>query len=40
MDIFQFWDVYCAIRKNDFVFLARVKVSSQYFPVLDCISHS
>ena len=40
MDIFQFWDVYCTIRKNDFVFLARVKVSSQYFPVLDCISHS
>ena len=40
MDIFQFWNVYRTVRKNDFVFLARVRVSSQYFPVLDCISYS
>ena len=38
VDIFQFWNVYCTVRKKDFVFLARV--SSQYFPVLDCISYS
>ena len=36
MDIFQFWNVYRTVRKKDFVFLARVRVSSsQYFPVLD-----
>ena len=40
MDIFQFWDVYRTVRKKDFVFLARVRVSSQYFPVLDCIVYS
>ena len=40
VDIFHFWDVYCTVRKNDFVFPARVRVSSQYFPVLDCISYS
>ena len=40
MDIFPFWNVYRTVRKNDFVFLARVRVSSQYFPVLDCISYS
>ena len=40
MDIFQFWNVYRTVRKNDFVFLARVRVSSPYFPVLDCISYS
>ena len=40
MDIFQFWDVYRTVRKKDFVFLARVGVISQYFPVLDCISYS
>ena len=40
MDIFPFWNVYCTVRKKDFVFLARVRVSSQYFPVLDCISYS
>ena len=40
MDIFQFWDVYRTVRKKDFVFLARVRVSSPYFPVLDCISYS
>ena len=40
MDIFQFWDVYRTVRKKDFVFLARVRVSSQYFPVLDCILYS
>ena len=40
MDIFQFWDVYRTVRKKDFVYLARVRVSSQYFPVLDCILYS
>ena len=40
VDIFQFWNVYRTVRKKDFVFLARVRVSSQYFPVLDCISYS
>ena len=40
MDIFQFWNVYRTVRNNDFVFLARVRVSSPYFPVLDCISYS
>ena len=38
--IFQFWNVYLTVRKKDFVFLARVRVSSQYFPDLDCISYS
>ena len=37
---FQFLNVYCTVHKKDFVFLARVRVSSQYFPVLDCISYS
>ena len=37
VDIFQFWNVYRTVRKKDFVFLARVRVSSQYYPVLDCI---
>ena len=37
VDIFQFLYVYRTVRKKDFVFLARVRVSSQYFPVLDCI---
>ena len=27
------------VRKKDFVFLARVRVSSEYFPVLDCVSY-
>ena len=40
VDIFQFWNVYRTVRKKDFVFLARVSVSSQYFPVWDCISYS
>ena len=40
MDIFQFWNVYRRVRKKDFMFLARVRVISQYFPVLDCISYS
>ena len=40
MDIFQFWNVYRTVRKKDIVFLARVRVSSQYFPVVDCITHS
>ena len=31
--IFQFWNVYRTVRKKYFVFLARVMVSSQYFPV-------
>ena len=37
---FQFLNVYCTVHKKDFVFLARVRVSSQYFPVLDVISYS
>ena len=40
VDIFQFWNVYRTVRKKDFMFLARVRVSSQYFPILDCISYS
>ena len=40
VDIFQLWNVYRTVRKKDFVFLARVRVSSPYFPVLDCISYS
>ena len=32
VDIFQFWNVYRTVHKKDFVFLARVMVSSQYFP--------
>ena len=35
----KFLDVYRTIRKKN-LFLARVRVSSQYFPVLDCISYS
>ena len=27
VDIFQFWNVYRTVRKKDFVFLARVRVS-------------
>ena len=38
--IFQFWNVYRTVRKKYFVFLARVRVSSQYFPDLDCIPYS
>ena len=37
--VFQFLDVYRTVRKKN-LFLARVSVSSQYFPVLDCISYS
>ena len=40
MDILQCWNVYRTVRKKDFVFLARVSVSSPYFPVLDCVSYS
>ena len=40
VDIFQFWNVYRTVRNKYFVYLARVRVSSQYFPVLDCISYS
>ena len=40
MDILQFWNVYRTVRKKAFEFLARVRVSSQYFPVLDCVSFS
>ena len=38
----QCWNVYCTVRKNVFMFLARVRVrvSNQYFPVLDCVSFS
>ena len=40
VDIFKFWNAYRTVHKKDFVFLARVMVSSQYFPVLDFISYS
>ena len=40
VDIFEFWNVYCTVHKKVFMFLARVRVSSRYFPVLDCISYS
>ena len=40
VDIFQFWNVYRTVRKKDFVILARVRVSSYYCPVLDCVSYS
>ena len=40
VDILQCWNVYRTVRKKDFVFLARVSVSSPYFPVLDCVSYS
>ena len=39
MDIFQFWNIYRTVRKKD-LFIARVRVSSPYLPVLDCISYS
>ena len=37
--IFQFLNVYRTVCKKEFVFLARVRVSSQYCPVLNCISY-
>ena len=40
VDILQCWNVYRTVRKKDFVFLARVSVSSPYFPVLYCVSYS
>ena len=40
MDMLQCWNVYRAVRKKDSMFLARVMVSSQYFPVIDCVSYS
>ena len=40
VDTFQFWNVYRTVHNKYFLFLARVRVSSQYFPVLDCISYS
>ena len=40
VDMLQCWNVYRTVRKKDSVFLARVRVSSQYFPVFDCVSYS
>ena len=40
LDMFQFLNVYRTVHKKDFVFHARVRVRSQYFPVLDCILYS
>ena len=40
VDIFQFWNVYRRVRRMDFVFIARVRVSSQYVPVLDCMKQT
>ena len=31
MNILQFWNVYRTVRKKDFMFITRVRVSSQYF---------
>ena len=39
MYILQFWNVYPTVRKKDFVLCAGVRVSSQYFPVLDCVPY-
>ena len=38
----EFLNVYLTVRTMDFVFLARirVRVSSRYFPVSDCMSYS
>ena len=33
----QLCNVYRTVRKKVFAFLARVRVSNQYFPVLDCV---
>ena len=41
VDILQCWNVYPTVRKKDFVFLARVRVSSavaNFCPVLYCVS--
>ena len=38
--IFLFWSVYRTVRKKDVLALARVRVSSQYFSVLDRVSYS
>ena len=40
VSIFQCLIVYRTECKKDFVGLVMVRVSSQYFPVLDCISYS
>ena len=40
VDMLQCWNVYRTVRKKGSVFLARVSVSSPYFPVLDCVSYS
>ena len=40
MDMLPFLNVYPTVRKKDFVFLARVRVSSYYCPVFDCVSYS
>ena len=38
VDIFQFLNIYRTVRKKDmFLSRVRVRVSSQYFPVLFCI---
>ena len=40
VDMLQCWNVYRTVRKKDSMILARVRVSSQYFPVFDCVSYS
>ena len=40
MDILQCWNVSRTVCKKDFVLRAGVRVSSQYFPVLYCVSFS
>ena len=36
----QLCNEYRTVRKKVFAFLARVRVSNQYFPVLGCVSYS
>ena len=36
----EFLNVYLTVRTMDFVFLARIRVISRYFPVSDCIPYS
>ena len=40
VDILQCWNVSRTVCKKDFVLRAGVRVSSQYFPVLYCVSFS
>ena len=37
VDILQFWKVYRTVRKKDFVFIARVRVSQFQFWIVSCV---